>query len=795
LLRALALASAYFAVAEMGLRYASIGVSVSPVWPPTGLAIAALLFMGLSYWPAIFAGALLANAMTPVPLVAAIGIACGNTAEAAVALYLLRGRTTQDRAIDDPVWVSRFVAMAAPLGAATSAGVGVATLVLTSAVSAGSFWPALGLWWAGDYAGALVVGSVLIAWTIALRSHAGRREAVGLAPLISAAILVAGVVFGELFSGSLLRGGDFPYLLFPFVIAAALRFGAAGATLTTLAVAVLAVGFTAHGGGPFVMGTVERTDIALLLYICILSITGLVVSAFAAQRRRAESALREAHQNVRAVIESSPLSIYAVDTTNIVRSWNHAAESLFGWRADEVIGRPLPIVPNDTPELRHSRERLLNGEAIRGMEVTTVKKDGTPVVLSLSAAPLHDAADRVTGVISIADDLTQLRQLEVQYRQAQKMEAVGRLAGGIAHDFNNILTAILGTASLMAESMAADSAARPDLREIEKAARRAAGLTGQLLAFSRRQLLEPQIIDVNALVRDLEGMLRRLIGENIKVRTILAPDTGTVRADHGQVQQAILNLVVNARDAMPDGGSLTIETANAEFDSHYAKGHLSAEPGQYVLVAISDTGIGMNAETKAHLFEPFFTTRQPGKGTGLGLATVYGIVKQSGGYIWAYSELGQGATFKIYLPRVAGRPAPIASLPVAPSSRGSETVLLVEDEDAVRQVAMRVLKSYGYSVLEASDGKAALEIAAAHSGPIHILVTDVVMPGMNGRELARLLHLERPDARALYVSGYTDHAIVLNGQLEPGIAFLQKPFMPDALARKVREVLDHEDSR
>ena len=794
LVRALALAITYFAVAELGLRYASIGVSVSPIWPPTGLAIAALLFMGLSYWPAIFAGALLANAMTPVPLVAALGIASGNTAEAALAVYLLRG-ITRHRAMDDPLWVRKFVAMAAPLGAAVSAGAGVATLVLTGAVSPRSFWPAFGLWWAGDYAGALVVGSVLIAWTFSLQSPAERRQTVGLAPLIAGAILVAGLVFGEFFSGSLLRGADFPYLLFPFVIAAALRYGAAGATLTTLAVAVLGVGFTLRGGGPFVMGTVERTDIALLLYICVLSITGLVVSAFAAQRQRAERALRDAHQNVRAVIESSPLPIYAVDTANIVQSWNHAAEVLFGWRADEVIGRPLPVIQNDTTDYQRSRLRLLNGEAIRGMEVTTAKKDGTQVVLSLSAAPLYDATDKVTGVLSIAHDLTELRQLEVQYRQAQKMEAVGRLAGGIAHDFNNILTAILGTATLMAETISADSPARTDLQEIEMAARRAAALTGQLLAFSRRQVLEPQIIDVNALVRDLEGMLSRLIGENVEVRTVLAPDTGTVRADLGQLQQAIVNLVVNARDAMPHGGRLTIETANTDFDSQYAKGHLSAEPGQYVLVAISDTGVGMNAETKAHLFEPFFTTKQPGKGTGLGLATVYGIVKQSGGYIWAYSELARGATFKIYLPRVTGRPVSVTSLPVSLSSRGSETVLLVEDEDDVRRVATRILKSYGYSVLEANEGKEALKVAAAHSGPIHILVTDVVMPGINGRELATLLHLERPDVRALYVSGYTDHAIVRNGQLEPGLAFLQKPFMPDAFARKVREVLDQEDSR
>jgi PAS domain S-box-containing protein len=788
--RALALATTYFVVAALGLRYASIGVSVSPVWPPTGLAIAALLFMGLGYWPAVFVGVFLANAMTPVPLVAAIGIACGNTAEAVLAVHVLRVRSARPDAIDDPAWVRTFVAVAAPFGALVSAGVGAATLILTGALHPPSFWPALGLWWAGDYAGALVVGSVLIAWTVSLRSPAERRETVGLVPLIAGAILVAGIVFGEFIGGLPLRGVDFPYLLFPFVIAAALRFGPAGATLTTLAVAVLAVGFTVRGGGPFVMGTVERTDISLLLYICALSITGLVVSALAAQRRRAESALRETHQNLRAVIDSSPLPIYAIDTADVVLSWNHAAEALFGWRAEEVVGRPLPIIPSDRSDYHRSRLRVIDGEVTRGMEVTAVRKDGTPVMLSVSAAPLHDATDRVTGVLSIAADLTELRQLEVQYRQSQKMEAVGRLAGGIAHDFNNILTAILGTASLMAEHIDAASPARRDIREIEKAATRAAGLTHQLLAFSRRQVLEPQDIDVNALVRDLERMLKRLIGENVELRIALGADVGTVRADPGQLEQAIVNLAVNARDAMPDGGHLTIETSNAELDSQYAKERVVIAPGPYVLVAVSDTGVGMSAATRAHLFEPFFTTKEPGKGTGLGLATVYGIVKQSGGYIWAASELGQGATFKIYLPRVTGSPISTKPAAVAHPSGGSETVLVVEDEDSVRRVAVRILRSRGYEVLQAGDAEEALEVAAARSTPIDILVTDVVMPGMSGRELAKLLSVERPAMRALYVSGYTDHEIVQNGQLEPGLAFLQKPFSPDTLARKVREELD-----
>jgi PAS domain S-box-containing protein len=788
--RAAGLVGIYFIVAELGLRYASIGVSISPVWPPTGFAIAALLLMGLGYWPAVFAGALLANALTDVPFVAAVGIASGNTAEAALAVYVLRARVANPLAIDEQSWVRAFVALAAPLAALVAAAVGVGTLVATQALPSSSFWSAFGLWWAGDYGGALVFAPVLIAWAVALRSRGERRQSLAMVPLIGGSVLVAAIIFGEFIRWAPLRSADFPYLLFPFVVAAALRFGSTAATLTTLGVAVLAVGFTVRGGGPFVMGTVARTDVALLMYICILSITGLAVGAAAARRRRAERELRDAHQSIRAVIESSPLPIYSIDMAGVVQSWNHAAETLFGWRADEIVGRPLPTIAQATEEYERLRRRVHEGESVRGLEVVRVRKDGSTVVLSLSTAPLHDEGGAVVGMISIAADLTELRELEMQYRQAQKMDAVGRLAGGIAHDFNNILTAILGTASLMSAGVEGDPAARQDLLEIEKAARRGADLTRQLLAFSRRQVLEPQLIDVNAVVRDVEGMLQRLIGENIELQAILAPDVGTVRADPSQLEQAIVNLVVNARDAMPNGGRLTIETANVELDAQYTRGHIATSAGPYVLLAVSDTGIGMDAGTKSHLFEPFFTTKERGKGTGLGLATVHGIVEQSGGHIWCYSEPGQGATFKIYLPRVAGRPTPPSAPVVSQPPRGAETVLLVEDEDDVRRVGVRILKSCGYAVLQASSGTQALEVAAAHPGPIDILVTDVVMPGMNGRELATAFARMRPDTKVLYLSGYTDHAIVQDGRLEPGLAFLQKPFTPDALARKMRAVLD-----
>ena len=343
----------------------------------------------------------------------------------------------------------------------------------------------------------------------------------------------------------------------------------------------------------------------------------------------------------------------------------------------------------------------------------------------------------------------------------------------------------------MLEDLGLESRARLDIQEIEKAAKRAAGLTRQLLIFSRQQVLEPRALDLNALVGNLEKMLHRLIGEDIELRTKPAALLGAVRADPGQLEQAIVNLVVNARDAMPKGGRLTIETADVELDRSYVAAHVPTQPGPYVLLAISDTGVGMDGATKARLFEPFFTTKEPGRGTGLGLATVYGIVKQSGGYIWAYSELGHGTTFKIYLPRVAETAQAPESTPSPPTPvGGSETVLVVEDQDEVRRLTKRVLEARGYTVLAARNGAEALEIVGRHATQIHLMITDVVMPGMNGRELAQLACARRSDLKVLYVSGYTGEAVLQHRLLEPGVAFLQKPFTPDALARKTREVLD-----
>ena len=791
LARALALAAAYFVVAKIGLRYATIGPSISPVWPPTGLAVAALVLLGPRYWPAILLGAFVANATTSIPVLAAVGIACGNTAEAMLAAYLLRHRAGQHLALDDLRGVRTLVAVAAPVGALASATVGVTSLWLAHVVPAVGVWSALSVWWAGDYLGALVVAPVLLTWVGPAGERIGRRTALEMSLLVGGAVLATMAIFGGLLPASLLPPAEYPFLLFPFVVGAALRFGPRGASLLTMTVAMLVVGYTVRGGGPFVMQTVPSTNTALLLYIGILAVTGLSLGPATPRHERAERALRTANEHLAAVIQSSPLAIYTLDPTSTVRTWNRAAEALYGWRAEEVIGRPLPTIGHDVEDHGRLRDRVLRGEALRGVEVTRRRKDGTLVNISLSVAPLHDAAGRVTGMLSLAADVTEMRQLEGQYRQAQKMEAVGRLAGGIAHDFNNLLTAIIGTTALVLEDLGLESRARLDIQEIEKAAKRAAGLTRQLLIFSRQQVLEPRALDLNALVANLEKMLQRLIGEDIELLTKPAASLGAVRADPGQLEQAIVNLVVNARDAMPQGGRLTIETADVELDRSYVAGHVPTQPGRYVLLAISDTGVGMDGATKARLFEPFFTTKEPGRGTGLGLATVYGIVKQSGGYIWAYSELGHGTTFKVYLPRVAElAEAPESTTGTPTPARGSETILVVEDQEEVRKLTQRVLEARGYAVLAAANGAEALEIVDRHATPIHLMITDVVMPGMNGREVAQLACAKRSDLKVLFVSGYTGEAVLQNRLLEPGVAFLQKPFTPDVLARKTREVLD-----
>ena len=384
-----------------------------------------------------------------------------------------------------------------------------------------------------------------------------------------------------------------------------------------------------------------------------------------------------------------------------------------------------------------------------------------------------------------------LLQEQEQLRHAQRLEALGQLAGGVAHDFNNLLTVITGFSELVLQRLGATDPPRSYLEEITKAGERASALTRQLLAFSRRQVLEPEVLDLSGVVVDAEPMLRRVVGEAVELRTHLTPRLWPVKADRGQIDQVILNLAVNARDAMPRGGRLAIETANVDLDETYTQYHVPLRAGEYVRLSASDTGTGMTPEVQAHIFEPFYTTKPPGKGTGLGLATVYGIVKQSGGYIWVYSEPGQGTTFKIYLPREAGG-VPAAAPPARPLAApgGTEHILVVEDDAQIRSLIRGVLDASGYTVLEARRGEDALRLSEQHAGALHLLLTDVVMPGMSGRELAQRLAAHHPGMKVLFMSGYTDQVVVEQGMIEARAPFLQKPFSPEALRRKLREMLD-----
>ncbi len=510
------------------------------------------------------------------------------------------------------------------------------------------------------------------------------------------------------------------------------------------------------------------------------------------ERRQAEEAIRSSEARYRTLFERNLAGVYRSSLDGKILECNDAFARLYGFTSrEEVLARSAP----DLYPLRDRRSEFLETLRRNGIltnhEGSGRRKDGSLIWTLENAVLLPEERGDGEIVEGTVVDVTDRRQLEEQLRQAQKMEAIGRLAGGVAHDFNNLLTAILGYSEIMLSQLGADDPLREGAEEIRKAGERAASLTRQLLAFSRKQRLEPKVLDFNGLVVDVEKMLRRMIGEDVDLVTALAPDLGRVKADRGQLEQVLMNLAVNARDAMPRGGKLTIQTANANLEQTWGLGGFSVQPGPYVMVAVSDTGTGMDEATKSHLFEPFFTTKGQGKGTGLGLATVYGIVKQSGGYIWVYSEPNAGTAFRIYLPRYDEPAAPkTAPAPLPGASRGRETILLVEDEEGVRALARKILAAQGYTVLEADGPRRALELLEQTGEPIDLLLTDVVMPEMDGSELASRAAVLRPATKVLFMSGYTDEAIAGRGLIAEGGRFLQKPFTPDVLAARVRAILD-----
>ncbi len=504
---------------------------------------------------------------------------------------------------------------------------------------------------------------------------------------------------------------------------------------------------------------------------------------------------KRAEDRFHVLVETAPTGIVIVDAKGRFVEVNAQALHMFGYERHELIGKTVETLVPD--RLGHAHQGHVSGYLTnpharpmgKGIELFARRKDGTEFPVEISLGPL--ASKEGVLISSTIVDITERREMQEQLRLSQRMEAIGQLAGGVAHDFNNLLAVILGCSDVLLDALPADHLAVSKIAMIRKAGASAADLTRQLLAFSRQQMLQPRVLNPKDIVEQTEALLRRLIGENIALKIALAPSLGWVKADPGQIEQVLLNLAVNARDAMPQGGALRIDAQNVELDGSYKDEHRQVVPGRYVMLAVEDTGSGMDRKTQARIFDPFFTTKELGKGTGLGLATVYGIVKQSGGYIWVYSELGKGTTFKVYLPRIEQNPQSEPRIEKEKSvSAGHETILLAEDSESLREMAREYLESEGYIVLAAATGMEALQLAKEFAGKIHLLLTDVVMPAMSGPELATLVESLRPGIRVIFTSGYTDDAIARQGVLDPTIAFIQKPYRPKALARKIREVLD-----
>jgi PAS domain S-box-containing protein len=792
-----ALAAVYYAAAWVGLRYVAFSHSVSLVWPPAGLAFAALVLLGYRVWPGVLIGAFLANAATPDPLAAAAVIASGNTAAALLAATLMRRVTGPRPQLEDPRHTRTLIFLAAPLSAAVAAAVGVSALSLTGALDSRAALQALPTWLAGDMLGLLVVAPVCFSWATRPRGRYARGMLEVVALVVGTAAAAEVGLLQEI-SPPFLGQVGYTYLLFPFVVWAAVRFGPRGASLVTLVVAAIAVWHTARRGGPFLVDSAGGTLFAVACYLLVLAVTGmLVASAVWSERDRATHALQRSEERLRLALDAARMGIWywSMETNALV--WDHNLRTLYGLGPGEVVRDYEQFLsrvhPEDREFVSRSVERALRDGGALDYEFRILLPDGQVRWIADQGRVGRDRAGRPTYLTGVCMDVTDRRTGEERLRQSHRMESVGRLAGGVAHEANNQMSVVLGAASFILRRHDVPEAVRADVEHIRKAAERTSAVTAQLLAFSRRQILRPVVLDLGALVRSWEIVLRRVMGEDCTVLLRQTEQVGSIRADPGQLEQVLLNLALNARDAMPRGGTLVVEVFSTTLSEDYVRRRpdVVVRHGRYAVLTVSDTGHGMDADTLAHVFEPFFTTKGVGHGTGLGLSTVYGIVKQSDGYVWAYSEPGRGSTFKVYLPEVgqeAASPSTAALMP-APDGRG-EVVLVVEDDDAVRRMTRRALEDAGYRVLEAPNGHAALELLSGDGARVGLVLTDVVMPGIGGRALAERLAQVRPDLPVLYTSGYTDGEIVRRGLIEPGAAFVQKPFAPETIARAVRERLE-----
>jgi PAS domain S-box-containing protein len=784
----------YLAIALLVLFYFATHETPAAIWPSTGLLVAFMIIFPKRMWPGILASAFVAGAagnfITGKPLPVALGLGAVDAIEGLLSGMLLttfvgpRIRFTRLRELTGLVFFSAVLGN----GIAALAGAGVFTL-------AGSpYWYSWRLWWLSNAIGILTLTPCVVSWS-RLRARwrdlsYGRRTEAFLLLVVLAAVSVA--IFGKVSWSSM----ALPYIVFPLLIWAALRFGVQGASGAAVALATIAIWYTDHGIGPFavVAGSTVEKLLQVQSFVAAALACSLVPAIVIAERKEAEEKLRRSEARLGLAQEIAGVGSFVLDPLGAGSRWSEQMFRIMGrdHSAKEPSYREFLtwVHPEDRDKVQSSYDQIFRDGKPFEIEFRYICPDGSWKQLHAIARPEIDERTKAMTAFGTIMDLTERRRIEEQLRQAQKMEAVGRLAGGVAHDFNNLLGVIIGYTELALGDLRSDDPLRGKIEPISKAAVRAASLTSQLLAFSRRQVLKPEELDLNRAITDLEPMLRRLIGAEIDVVTDLQSPLPLVKADPGQMDQVIMNLAVNARDAMPGGGNLRIRTVQFLCNATPVGYSGMISPGEYVTLTVSDTGHGMDAATKAHIFEPFFTTKPKGKGTGLGLATVYGIVSQSHGHIWAESEVGKGTDIHIVLPVVKGRAKTGDSKadPVLVEGR-KETVLLVEDESPLRELVVKLVASMGCTVLEARNGDEAIKIARER-GDISVLLTDVMMPKMDGFELAKRVAELQPRVKVVYMSGYSDE--IANRHVHNGVQpnFIQKPFQPAELRSKLQEVMD-----
>ena len=816
-------ALAYYGLARLGLRLASINASTTPVWPPTGFAIAALLIGGYRLAPAILAGAFAANFMTAGTAETSAIIAAGNTLEALIAAALVNYASEGRQTFATPLGVIRFGLICLVPATMTSATIGVGVLLWGGLVTPDAAMTVWTTWWLGDLSGALVVTPFLVLWANE-PPPSFRYASIGEFLLILIAATAAALITFSPWLDDKMSRNALGFIIVVPLLWAAIRTSPRETATVAVLTSSIAVWGTYSGSGPFTAANVNESFLFLLMFMLSVAMPSLVLAADVAQRRETEHRLRESRneldrqiatgiaelaqkeQQFRLLVQSvTDYAIYMLDPQGNVQSWNAGAEKIHGYSASEIIGKnferfyPAEERRNGAPQaaLKEARE-----SGIFQREARRCRKDGTLFWASVIVRPIYDSENKLIGFAKVTRDDTERKAAEEelahsrdQLMQAQKMEAVGQLTGGIAHDFNNLLMVIIGNlenADRSLNQLHEEHAGR--LRRLINnavlGARRGATLTQRLLAYSRRQPLVPKPLDINKFITSEIDFLQRTLGETIEIQPACGAGLWRAELDEGQLESAILNLAVNARDAMPGGGKLTIETANAYLDDEYARDHPDVKPGQYVLISVTDSGSGMSKETIDHAFEPFFSTKALGEGTGLGLSQVYGFVRQSGGHIKIYSEVGQGTTVKLYFPRLLGGNVdeqPMAK-PKAHADQGT-TLVLVEDEELVRMYLMDVLTDLNYNVLDFASAEAALKVIEQQDQRIDLLLTDVVLPGINGRELADKAREVRPGIKVLFMTGYSRNAIVHQGRLDPGVELVQKPVTQADLAARIRAML------